>query len=93
MAKVKSSGVAKGNKDSISKRLGVKRTGGESVESGTILVRQRGTRFHPGLGTGIGKDFTIFARLSGIVQFRRQRGRKFVYVQQEARSRSNLHGR
>ncbi len=80
MAKVKSGGVAKGNKDSISKRLGVKVSGGQVVSAGRILVRQRGTRIHSGEGTGLGRDYTVFATVSGIVSFGRKLGRKIVAV-------------
>lgn len=80
MAKVKSGGVAKGNKDSISKRLGVKISGGQKVQPGGIIVRQRGTYFHPGSGVGMGKDYTIFAMLSGVVQFVQRRGKAIINV-------------
>lgn len=82
MAKVKSGGVAKGNKDSVSKRLGVKVSGGQAVGVGGIIVRQRGTRFSPGDGADIGRDYTVFARMAGVVQFGRRRGRRTVKVVQ-----------
>ncbi len=76
MAHKKGGGSTKNGRDSQSKRLGVKRFGGEYVIPGNIIVRQRGTRFHPGEGVGIGKDHTIFATIEGYVEFKRMRGRK-----------------
>jgi len=73
MAHKKGQGTTRNGRDSISKRLGVKRYGGESVLAGNILVRQRGTRFHPGANVGIGRDFTLFALKDGSVQFDRKR--------------------
>ena len=67
-------------RDSIGRRLGVKRYGGERVHAGTILVRQRGTRVHPGPNVGLGSDDTLFARSSGLVRYYRRRNRKFVCV-------------
>ncbi|MBL6722516.1 MAG: 50S ribosomal protein L27 [Candidatus Margulisbacteria bacterium] len=69
MAHKKGKGSTKNGRDSESKRLGVKRYGGEMVSAGTIIVRQRGTRFLPGKNTGLGKDFTIFATVDGTVDF------------------------
>lgn len=69
MAHKKGKGSTKNGRDSQSKRLGVKRFSGEVVSPGTILVRQRGTRFHPGANVGIGKDFTIFSKTDGQVKF------------------------
>jgi large subunit ribosomal protein L27 len=69
MAHKKGKGSTKNGRDSESKRLGVKRYGGEMVSAGTIIVRQRGTRFLPGKNTGLGKDFTIFATIDGTVDF------------------------
>jgi len=69
MAHKKSGGSAKNGCDSQSKRLGVKRFDGELVLPGTIIVRQRGTRIHPGLNVGVGRDFTIFALAEGTVKF------------------------
>ena len=80
MAHTKSAGSVKGNKDSISKRLGVKVSGGQKVIPGNIIIRQRGTKFHPGNGVSMGKDYTIFALLSGTVQFKNARGKKVVEV-------------
>ena len=69
MAHKKGKGSTKNGRDSESKRLGVKKFGGEHVVSGNILVRQRGTRFHAGENVGIGNDFTLFAKTNGVVQF------------------------
>ena len=69
MAHKKGGGRTKNGRDSQSKRLGVKRYGGESVNAGTILVRQRGTRIHPGDNVGVGRDYTLFALIDGIVKF------------------------
>lgn len=81
MAHKKSGGSARNGRDSQSKRLGVKRHGGQLVETGTILVRQRGTPFRPGLNVGRGKDDTLFALTRGIVKFHDRGGRgKFVSV-------------
>jgi large subunit ribosomal protein L27 len=70
MAHKKAGGSTRNGRDSESKRLGLKKFGGESVISGNIIVRQRGTRFRPGVGTGLGKDHTIFAVTDGKVEFR-----------------------
>lgn len=80
MAHTKSAGSVKGNKDSISKRRGVKAYGGEKVVSGNIIVRQKGTNFHPGNGVMMGKDYTIFAVTSGLVHFKEQKGKKVIEV-------------
>ena len=69
MAHKKGKGSSKNGRDSESKRLGVKRYGGETVTAGSIIVRQRGTKFLPGDNTGLGKDFTIFAKVNGTVEF------------------------
>lgn len=81
MAHKRSGGSAKNGRDSHSKRLGVKRTGGQFVTAGSILIRQRGTPFKPGLNVGRGKDDTLFAETAGIVQFQ-NKGRmgKFVSI-------------
>ena len=76
MAHVKAGGTAKGNKDSVSKRLGVKIYGGQSAVAGNIIVRQRGTVYHPGKNVGVGKDFTLFALTDGVVEFRKGKGDK-----------------
>jgi len=69
MAHKKAGGSSRNGRDSISKRLGVKRYAGQNVLAGNILVRQRGTKFHPGKNVGIGKDDTLFATASGVVKF------------------------
>ena len=69
MAHKKGGGSSRNGRDSQSKRLGVKRYAGESVNAGTILVRQRGTRIHPGNNVGVGRDFTLFALIDGTVKF------------------------
>ncbi len=69
MAHKKSAGSAKNGRESRSKRLGVKRSGGQFVSAGSIIVRQRGTPFKPGLNVGRGKDDTLFAKITGIVRF------------------------
>ena len=71
MAHKKGAGSSRNGRDSQSKRLGVKRFGGELIKSGTIIVRQRGTKIHPGNNVGLGKDFTIFAMVEGKVTFER----------------------
>lgn len=80
MAHKKAGGAVGKNRDSVGKRLGVKVFGGQIVDIGNIIVRQKGTRFHPGGGVLIGKDFTIFASQKGSVKFRRKFGRTFVDV-------------
>ncbi|MEW6570944.1 MAG: 50S ribosomal protein L27 [Nitrospirota bacterium] len=72
MAHKKGVGSSRNGRDSESKRLGVKRFGGQFVRAGNILVRQRGTKFHPGLNVGKGSDDTLFARIDGIVTFERK---------------------
>ncbi len=69
MAHKKGAGRTRNGRDSQSKRLGVKRYAGQSVNAGTILVRQRGTRIHPGNNVGVGRDYTLFALIDGIVKF------------------------
>ena len=69
MAHKKGGGSSRNGRDSQSKRLGVKRYAGETVNAGTILVRQRGTRIHPGNNVGVGRDYTLFALIDGIVKF------------------------
>jgi large subunit ribosomal protein L27 len=81
MAHKKGGGSSRNGRDSESKRLGVKKYSGESVRSGNIIVRQRGTRIKPGLNVGLGKDHTIFATIDGVVHFETIRdGRKRVSV-------------
>jgi large subunit ribosomal protein L27 len=69
MAHKKAGGSSRNGRDSESKRLGVKRYGGQLINAGTIIVRQRGTEFHPGENVGIGKDHTLFAKVNGTVSF------------------------
>lgn len=82
MAHKKAGGSSKNGRDSESKRLGVKKYGGESVVPGNILIRQRGTKFHPGLNVGLGKDHTLFALSEGKVNFavKGPKNRTFVNV-------------
>jgi large subunit ribosomal protein L27 len=81
MAHKKGGGSAKNNRDSNAQRLGVKRFGGEQVSAGSILIRQRGTRFHPGQNVGKGSDDTLYAKVDGKVLFLQKRGRKLVSIQ------------
>lgn len=83
MAHKKAGGSTRNGRDSESKRLGVKRYGGQLVRAGNIIVRQRGTRFHSGSNTGIGKDHTIFAKVDGVVKFevKGPHSRKFVTIE------------
>lgn len=81
MAHKKAGGSSRNGRDSAGRRLGVKAFGGEAVIAGNILVRQRGTKVHPGTGVGIGKDHTIFAKVNGTVEFRGTKGgRQLVSV-------------
>ena len=81
MAHKKGEGSVKNGRDSQSKRLGVKIFGGQAVVSGNIIVRQRGTVYHPGKNVGVGRDFTIFATTDGVVEFRKSKGdRTFISV-------------
>lgn len=80
MAHKKGGGSSKNGRDSAAKRLGVKRFGGQLVSAGTILVRQRGTKFHPGDNVGLGKDHTLFALIDGAVSFKERRGKKLIEV-------------
>lgn len=70
MAHKKAGGSSRNGRDSVSKRLGVKRFAGQQVTAGSILVRQRGSTFHPGTNVGMGKDYTLFAKSDGVVEFR-----------------------
>jgi large subunit ribosomal protein L27 len=80
MSKKKGASSSRNGRDSNSQRLGVKRFSGQPVTAGTILVRQRGTRFHPGYNVGLGSDDTLFATADGVVKFGRRRGRKLVDI-------------
>lgn len=80
MAHTKSQGAVKGNRDSRSKRLGIKVYGGEKTSPGNIIVRQRGTKFFPGTGVQMGRDFTLYAVGSGSVSYKTSKGKKVVEV-------------
>ncbi len=82
MAHKKAGGSSRNGRESEAKRLGVKRFGGQSVLAGNILVRQRGTKFHPGVNVGIGKDDTLFAKADGHVKFeiKGPKNRRFVSI-------------
>ena len=81
MAHKKAGGSSRNGRDSIGKRLGVKRFDGQEISSGTILVRQRGSTYHAGENVGRGKDFTLYARIDGVVKFSRKReNRKYINV-------------
>ncbi len=83
MAHKKAGGSTSNGRDSESKRLGVKRFGGEQVIAGNIIVRQRGTKFHAGKNVGVGKDYTLFAKADGAVRFdvKGDKNRKFVSIE------------
>lgn len=80
MAHKKAGGSSRNGRDSNGQRRGVKRYGGQVVRSGNILVRQLGTRIHPGLNVGMGKDYTLFATVDGVVTYEDKGARKFVSV-------------
>ena len=80
MSKKKGASSSRNGRDSNSQRLGVKRFSGQTVTAGTIIVRQRGTKFHPGYNVGLGKDDTLFATANGVVKFGTRRGRKLVDI-------------
>lgn len=80
MAHKKAGSTAKTNRDSISKRLGVKKYGGELVSPGNIIVRQKGNKYYSGIGTKLGNDFTIYAVSSGQVQFKKQVGKLKINI-------------
>ncbi len=80
MAHKKAGGSSRNGRDSESKRLGVKRVGGQLVSAGSILVRQRGTKFHPGDNVGCGNDYTLFAKTDGVVRFEVKGPRRRKYV-------------
>jgi|TARA_Y100001933_G_scaffold144573_1_gene143183 large subunit ribosomal protein L27 len=79
MAHKKAGGSSRNGRDSAGRRLGVKKFGGESVIAGNIIVRQRGTKFHPGTNVGMGKDHTLYSKISGKVSFERKKNRR-TYV-------------
>ena len=81
MAHKKGEGSVKNGRDSQSKRLGVKIFGGQAAVAGNIIIRQRGTEYHPGKNVGVGRDFTLFALTSGVVEFKKGKAdRLFVHV-------------
>ncbi len=81
MAHKKAAGSSRNGRDSAGQRLGIKRYGGQDVSAGSILVRQRGTTFHPGTNVGCGKDYTLFAMIDGVVKFEtKAKGRKHISV-------------
>jgi large subunit ribosomal protein L27 len=85
MAHKKAGGSSRNGRDSESKRLGLKKSGGQSVVAGNIIIRQRGTKWNPGTGVGLGKDHTIFATTDGVVDFRtKANNRVFVSVMPKA---------
>lgn len=90
MATKKAGGSSRNGRDSAGRRLGVKKFGGEYVIPGNIIIRQRGTKWHPGTNVGIGKDHTIFAQIAGAVEFTSSRGgRTFVSVTPEPEQNHN----
>ena len=80
MAHKKAGGSSRNGRDSAGSRLGIKKFGGEVVISGNIIVRQRGTKFHPGINVGLGKDHTLFATANGKISFKKTRNKTFVSV-------------
>ena len=80
MAHTKAQGSVKGNRDSIAKRLGIKIYGGGEVNPGNIIIRQKGTKFFPGDGVSMGKDYTLFSVRRGVVNFKQLRGKKYIEV-------------
>ena len=87
MAHKKAGGSSRNGRDSAGRRLGVKKFGGEKVLAGNIIIRQRGTKVHPGDNVGIGKDYTLFATSPGVIKFReKSKGKMFVNVVTEAKA-------
>lgn len=80
MAKTKSKGAVRQQSPRPGKRLGVKKFGGQKVKAGNILIRQRGTKFHPGENVGLGRDHTLFALKDGQVGFKKRQGKTLIYV-------------
>lgn len=80
MAHKKGGGSSRNGRDSNSQRLGVKRFGGQLVKAGEVLVRQHGTKFHPGQNVGLGSDFTLFAKATGTVLFHVRNNRKYISI-------------
>jgi large subunit ribosomal protein L27 len=89
MAHKKGASSSRNGRDSTAQRLGVKRFGGQQVNAGEILVRQRGTHFHPGENVGRGGDDTLFALVAGAVEFGRRRGRRVVSIAASAQAADN----
>jgi large subunit ribosomal protein L27 len=83
MAHKKGGGSSRNGRDSAGQRLGVKRFGGELVSAGSIIIRQHGTKFHPGHNVGLGRDFTLYATIEGYVKFESRHGRKLISVYPE----------
>ena len=84
MAHKKGGGSSRNGRDSAGQRLGVKRFGGEKVSAGSIIIRQHGTKFHPGPNVGLGRDFTLYATIEGYVKFESKDGRKLISVYPES---------
>ncbi len=84
MAHKKGGGSSRNGRDSVGQRLGVKRFGGEKVVSGNIIIRQHGSKFHPGLNVDMGRDYTLFATADGFVKFESRRGRRLISVYPES---------
>lgn len=84
MAHKKGQGSSRNGRDTEGKRLGVKKFAGQAVVPGNIICRQRGTTFHPGRGTGLGRDYTVFAVDGGVVQFITRKGRRYIEVVPQA---------
>lgn len=84
MAHKKAGGSSRNGRDTAGRRLGVKLAGGQAAKAGAIIIRQRGTKYHPGTNVGIGKDHTIFAKIDGRVMFREVKERMYVSVVTEA---------
>ncbi len=82
MAHTKSQKATAGNRDSRSKRLGVKLFGGQKVIPGNVIIRQKGTKVHAGLGTMLSRDYTIIALRKGVVEFKQRQGKKYVFVRE-----------
>ena len=80
MAHTKAQGAVKGNRDSVAKRLGVKLYGGQKAKAGSIIVRQKGTKFHPGKNVSMGRDFTLFSLTNGIVKFKSLNSKRIIEV-------------
>lgn len=80
MAHIKASATTKGNRDSVSKRLGIKIFAGQKVQPGSILVRQRGTKFNPGSGTKMGGDNTLYSIQNGVAKFTQKLGKKYIQI-------------